>query len=159
MLKDGVVSNYALFGAMAQIRYTEAVATLDADILVALPDETGLDLLRPIYAYCARRGYLPSGEAIVVGEWPVQFIPAFDSLTRDAMTRADVADYEGLPLRVVRADDLAVIALSVGRGKDFLRVQSLIAAGAARREDVKDLAARYGLEAAWRRYVEQFDAR
>jgi hypothetical protein len=31
MLAAGVIKNYALFGAMAQMRYTEAVATLDAD--------------------------------------------------------------------------------------------------------------------------------
>lgn len=29
-----VIQNYALFGAMAQMRYTEPVATLDADVLV-----------------------------------------------------------------------------------------------------------------------------
>ena len=33
----GVVSDCALFGAVAQMRYTEPVATLDADVLVALP--------------------------------------------------------------------------------------------------------------------------
>ena len=49
MVKLGVISNYAVFGAIAQMRYTEAVATLDADILVALPDENRLDLLKPIY--------------------------------------------------------------------------------------------------------------
>jgi len=33
----GVIREYALFGAAAQMRYTEPVATLDADVLVAVP--------------------------------------------------------------------------------------------------------------------------
>ncbi len=52
MVEARIISTYAVFGAVAQMRYTEAVATLDADILVALPDESSLDLLRPIYAFC-----------------------------------------------------------------------------------------------------------
>ena len=33
---SGVIRDYALFGAVAQMRYTEPVATLDADVLVLL---------------------------------------------------------------------------------------------------------------------------
>ncbi len=36
MLADGIVSNYAILGAVAQMRYTEAVVTMDLDVLVAL---------------------------------------------------------------------------------------------------------------------------
>jgi len=62
MLDAGVISNYALFGATAQMRYTEAVATLDADILVAVPPSDRLDILAPIYKFCAANGYQPEGE-------------------------------------------------------------------------------------------------
>ena len=48
MRDAGVVTNYALFGATAQMRYTEPVATLDADVLVALPGAERLDLLGPV---------------------------------------------------------------------------------------------------------------
>ena len=37
MRDAGVILNYALFGAVAQMRYTEPVATLDANVLVAVP--------------------------------------------------------------------------------------------------------------------------
>lgn len=37
MRSRGVIQDYALFGAAAQMRYTEPVATLDADVLVAVP--------------------------------------------------------------------------------------------------------------------------
>lgn len=42
MWDAGVIQNYALFEAMAQMRYTEAVATLDADVLVAVASLNGL---------------------------------------------------------------------------------------------------------------------
>ena len=71
---SGLVQGYALFGAMAQMRYTEPVATLHADVLVAVSQPDRLDVLGDIYAFCSARGYLPEGEAVRVGAWPVQFV-------------------------------------------------------------------------------------
>ena len=56
MSASGVIENYALFGAAAQMRYTEPVATLDADVLVAVAQPDRLDAVRDIYAFCADRG-------------------------------------------------------------------------------------------------------
>lgn len=65
MREAGVISDYALFGAAAQMRYTEPVATLDADVLVTVPGPEGLDKLGPIYQFCATKGYHPEGEAML----------------------------------------------------------------------------------------------
>jgi hypothetical protein len=159
MVQTGVISNYAVFGAVAQMRYTEAVATLDAAILVAVPQPESLDVLSPIYTFCRKRGYLPEGEAIRVGDWPVQFIPAFSPLTEAAMRDAETGDIDGVPLRVVRADYLAVIALSVGRAKDMARIVALREAGAATDTAIEELAARHGLSPAWKTFQERFRER
>jgi hypothetical protein len=156
MRDDGIIRNYAVFGAIAQMRYTEPVATLDADILVVLPDTTGLDALSSIYRYCEARGYHPAGEAIVVDRWPVQFIPAFSALTEQAVAEAETDAIDGVPLRVVTAAHLAVIALSVGRNKDHLRVLSLLDAGAVSREDVQALAQRHDLADRWRAFEQRY---
>jgi hypothetical protein len=152
-----VINDYALFGAAAQMRYTEPVATLDADILVDLPPSSRLDLLAPIYDFCRSRGLSPIGEAIQVGEWPVQFIPVFDTITREALLTAETVDFEGLPFRVVRADYLAVIALSVGRPKDAARIIALLDSGNVGRAEVQSIAKRHGLGEKWtafeRRYL------
>jgi hypothetical protein len=157
MVDAGVITNYAVFGAVAQMRYTEAVLTLDADILVIVPDPDALDLLYPIYAFCRERGYQPEGEAIRVGDWPVQIIPAFSELTHEAIREAETGDLDGVPLRVVRADYLAVIALSVGRAKDFARVLALREAGAVTDKEISELAARQNLTSAWNVFRERFD--
>lgn len=156
MRAAGVVSDYALFGAVAQMRYTEPVATLDADVLVALPPPEGLDVLSPVYEFCAAKGYRPEGEAVRVGAWPVQFIPVFSPLTREALEQADTADFEGEPFRVVRADYLAVIALSAGRAKDFTRILALLEAGGVTPEDIAALAERHRLAEAWKRFKTRF---
>jgi hypothetical protein len=152
----GVITNYALFGAVAQMRYTEPVATLDADVLVALPGPDRLDVLATIYQFCADRGYRADGEAVRVGPWPVQFVPVFSPLTREAVEQAETAEFEGIELRVVRADHLAVIALSVGRAKDLTRILALLEAGSVGREQVAALAERHDLADAWRRFESRF---
>ena len=156
MRAAGVVLDYALFGAAAQMRYTEAVATLDVNMLVVVPAPDRLDVLAPLYEFCAQRGLAPEGEAVAVGSWPVQFVPVFSGLTEAAVRDAETADFEGEPLRVVRADYLAAIALSVGRPKDFARVLALLESGSVTRDDVSSLAGRYGLASAWARFCSRF---
>ena len=156
MLAAGVVEDYALFGAVAQMRYTEPVATLDADVLVAVPSPDRLDVLDRVYEFCRGKGYLPEGESIRVGEWPVQFIPTFSPLAGEALREAETADFEGVPLRVVRAEYLAILALSVGRAKDFTRILALLESGSVSRRQIDELAARHGLADDWRRFVGKF---
>lgn len=156
MVAAGVITDYAVFGAVAQMRYTEAVVTMDVEILVALPDTDRFDLLVPVYHYCDSQGYCPEGEAIRVGDWPVQFIPVFSPLTEESVQQAEIGDIDDVPMRVVRADYLAVIALSVGRPKDFARILALVETEAATLEQIAELAARHGLAEEWKRFVERF---
>lgn len=156
MQQAGVIKNYALFGAVAQMRYTEAVATLDADVLVAVADPDRIDVLGGVYEFCAAKKYQPEGEAVRVGAWPAQFVPAFSPLTQEAMEQAETADFEGVPFRVIRADHLAVIALSVGRAKDLARILALLESGSVGRADIASLALRHGLADAWRRFEQRF---
>jgi len=156
MRGSGVILNYALFGAVAQMRYTEPVATLDADVLVAIPTPEGLDVLAPIYKFCVSKGYKAEGEAIQVEAWPVQFIPVYSAITQEALEEAEAVEFEGVPFRVVRADYLAVIALSVGRAKDFTRILALFESGCIAQERIAQLAEKHGLSDAWKRFKRRF---
>ena len=156
MQRVGVIRSYALFGATAQMRYTEPVATLDADVLVAIAAPDRLDVLGGVYEFCAAKGYQADGEAIRVGAWPTQFVPVFSPLTEEALEQADTADFEGVAFRVVRPDHLAVIALSVGRAKDLTRILALLESGSVSRDAIGSLAARHGLADAWRRFESRF---
>lgn len=154
--ESGVIHDYALFGAVAQMRYTEPVATLDADVLVLLNDDTGLHVLAPIYIFCRKHGRVPEGEAIRVGNWPVQFVPTFSPLTDEAVRKAETGEIDGDPVRVVSAIHLAVIALSVERPKDHLRILALIEAKAVSEKAMQELAARHNLTDQWSAFKRKF---
>lgn len=156
MIEAGVITDYALFGALAQIRYTEPVATIDADVLVGIPRPDRMDVLTPLYEFCAMKGYLPEGEAIRVGEWPLQLVPTFSPLTQEAMENSERTDFEGIPFRVVRAEYLAAIALEAGRAKDMARILALLESASVTPDAVGAIAARHGLQDAWKRFVTRF---
>jgi hypothetical protein len=69
---------------------------------------------------------------------------------------ADTVDFEGAPLRVVRADHLAVIALNTGRAKDFTRILALLDSGSVTRESIATLTEKHGLGQEWQRFVTRF---
>jgi hypothetical protein len=156
MRAAGVIAEYALFGATAQMRYTEAVATLDADVLISVLQTERLDILTPVYEFCEQKGYMPEGEAIQIGPWPVQFVPVFNQLTGEAVDQAETADFEGISFRVVRAAHLAVIALSTGRAKDFARILALLESGSVAPAEIQGLAQRHGLLESWNRFKTRF---
>jgi hypothetical protein len=70
--------------------------------------------------------------------------------------QADTVDFEGVPLRVVRAVHLAVIALKVGRAKDFARILALLEAESVTPEEIAGLAGKHGLEKAWQGFAARF---
>jgi hypothetical protein len=156
MQAAAVITAYTLFGAIAQMRYSEAVTTVDADVLVIVPDPDRPDPLSSVYAYCVERGYQREGEAIRVGVWPVQLVPVFNQLTTEAVETAEQEELEGVMVRVIRPTYLAVIALSVGRGKDHLRILALLESGVVTRSAIASLAERHGLLEAWRRFEGRF---
>ena len=156
MLKAGVITNYAVFGAVAQMRYTEAVLTDDVDVIVALPGDPGLDPLRTIHDYCRARGLSPQGQYVRVGNWPVQFHLPCNPVMEEALRQCVVEDFEGVPLRVLTADYLALLSLHVGRGKDYTRILQLMESGAVDLRSLEPVAKRLGLDAALAKFRSRF---
>lgn len=87
----------------------------------------------------------------------IQFILAFSPLTEAAIREAETGDVDGVALRVVRADYLAMIALSVGRAKDFARILALREAGAVTNGQIAKLASLHGLAPAWGKFLKRFN--
>jgi len=54
MKAEAVIRDYALFGAVAQMRYTEPVATLDADVLIGVAEPERIDVLSEEAISCWR---------------------------------------------------------------------------------------------------------
>ena len=116
MQAKGVIGKYAIGGAVGATFYLEPAATLDVDIFVVLPNRIGSSLvtLTPIYDYLTGRGCRTEGEHIMVGTWPVQFLPASDALEKEALDDAVPTEVDGVKTWVMTAEHLVAIALRTG---------------------------------------------
>jgi hypothetical protein len=158
MQVDRVIGDYAIGGAVGATLYLEPAATLDVDIFVTLPAAPGGRLLSlaPIYDYLKARGCLVRDEHIVIGEWPVQFLPPSDDLEREAVAQAIATTVEGVSTRVLSAEHLVVIALRTGRSKDHIRILQFIEQNAVNREKLQSVLERHGLTAKWNQFERKF---
>jgi len=126
MTRQGIIKAYAIGGGIAATYYIEPVLTYDLDIFF-IPAKEGLDVLAPIYDYAKAHGYDSRAESLVIEGFPVQFIPAYNDLVREAVEKAATLKYREAEAKVVTAEYLAVIALQTGRAKDRERVIRLLA--------------------------------
>src|SRR5437016_577821 len=130
MVKDGVIEDYAIGGAVAAIYYLEPFDTADLDVFVQV-ETSGSDLmiLAPIYEYLVKRGYKATGEFIYIEGFPVQFLPVFNPLTEEAVRKAQLIKYARVTTRIMRPEHLVAIMLDTGRPKDYLRISMFLEQG------------------------------
>lgn len=152
--RDGVLSRYAIGGAMAAAFYIEPVLTFDLDIFVILPQTAGgLVTLEPLYEALRARGYAEEGECMNIEGVPVQFLPAHNDLLAEALAEARETLYEQTPTRVLRVEHLAAIALQTGRDKDRERLRLFRQQARLDDDYLKRVLARHGLEAKWKQWT------
>lgn len=158
MQADGVIGKYAVGGAVGATFYLEPSATLDVDIFVTLPLAPGSSLLSltPIYEYLTARGCSVKGEYIVVGDWPVQFLPPNDALEREAIMGAVQTEVEGVKTWVMRAEHLVAIALRTGRAKDHARILQFLEQNAVDRDKLDSVLARHALIPKWELFESKY---
>ena len=158
MQADGVIGKYAIGGAVGATFYLEPAATLDVDIFVTLPPPpSGLLLsLAPIYDYLRARGGMVQDEYIVIGNWPVQFLPPSDDLEREAVAQSVATTVEGIGTWVMTAEHLVAIALRTGRAKDHSRILQFIEQGAVDREKLRSLLERHQLTTKWKQFDDKY---
>jgi hypothetical protein len=144
----GLIREYAIFGAVAQAFWDEAIPTFDLDVLVLLaPQQSILVDLGPIYEWAQERGHAREAEHIVISGVPVQFVPAPDALHEEAVKTAAVREFDRIPIRIVRPEYLIALWLqppadSASRKE---RAAKLHESGQVDEALLADLLARYNL--------------
>jgi len=158
MKADGVITNYAIGGAVGATFYLEPVATLDVDVFIDVHTAAGSTLLslEPIYSYVREHGGKLEGEYIIIGGWPVQFLPPTGALVEEALARAVAVDIEGMQAQVFTAEYLAAIALQTGRSKDKVRLCQFLEDKALDLTKFEALIEQHQLTEKWRRFRQQF---
>lgn len=148
MRRDGLISEYALGGAMAMIFWSEPTVTFDLDVFVLLDQSGPLISLDAIYRWARHRGYPEQAEHLVIAGLPVQVIPAHDALTVEAVSTAADLDYDGEPIRVIRPEYLIAMFLepTARTRKRLERVATLLDEGVLDRDLLKILLDRNKLQ-------------
>lgn len=150
MVKDGVIDEYAIGGAVAALFYIEPINTNDLDIFFHMKDlSAGLDILSPLYKYLSGLGYKGKGEAIDIEGWPVQFLPIFNPLLEEAVEQAKEVRFQRTTTRIMQAEHLVAIMLQIGRLKDHARIAQFIEHDAFDQKQLTDILSRHGLIKKW----------
>jgi hypothetical protein len=112
MKESGVITEYAVAGAMALMFWIEPVPTFDLDVLVLLPQSEGpIVSLQPIYEWATKQGYTSDLEHILIDGVPVQFLPSYSDLSDEAIQTAVDLQYRGVAIRVVKPEYLIALYL------------------------------------------------
>jgi hypothetical protein len=126
--EQGLFEKYAIGGAVAAIFYAEPVVTFDLDIMVILPGSANeLDPLRGVFDWAKSKGYELDKEQIIIGGIPVQFLPVYNELVKEAVENSIEKEFEGIKTFVIPPEYLAAIMLDTSRAKDrerFVRFYS-----------------------------------
>lgn len=101
--------------------YVEPLLTYDLDIFF-IPAEDRIDVLSPIYDYLKGKGCKIQREHIMIEGIPVQFIPVYNELIKDAVLRAKEVKYGRMKTKVLGLEYLAAIMLQTNRTKDRQRL-------------------------------------
>ena len=156
MVKDGVIEQYAIGGAVAAIFYIEPINTNDLDIFFHVKDPSaGLEILAPLYKYLSDLGYEGQKEAIDIEGWPVQFLPVFNPLLEEAVEQAREVRFQRTKTRVMQAEHLVAIMLQTGRLKDHARIAQFMEHEVVDQERLADILTRHGLIGKWKKLNQQ----
>ena len=145
LVSAGLIKDYALGGALAAIYYTEPITTYDADIIFVPSDKTLSAGIPAIYSHLQSKGWRVEHEHLLIGNFPVQFLAA-SGLTEEAVREARPAQYEGVPAKVFRPEYIIAIAASVGRHKDFARIEQMLDQVKIDKALLDDILRRYSLQ-------------
>lgn len=158
MVSDGVITKYAIGGAVGATFFLEPVSTFDIDIFISYRDVPPGPILslEKIYNYLKQLGYSSSGEHIEIEGWKVQFLPAPDALYEEAVDRAVETELDGVPTRIVSAEHLMAIALQTGRTKDFLRIEQFISDKVFDSGILGEILNKHGLMDKWTAFNQKF---
>ena len=149
LVEEKIVEKYAVCGGTAALFYdTETLRTYDIDIFVAIPQTGFLIDLSAIYAWARSRGYGIDAEHLMIHSVPVQILVAGAGLELEALETANILDYDGVPIRVVKPEYLILLYAKVGGRNRIRRALDLLELELEEKLMVS-LVEKYDLQAQW----------
>ena len=157
MCQAGLIGDFAIGGGIATVYYTEPLFTYDLDIFyVSQNSDEKIISLSPIYNFLRKKGYRVEKEHIVIGQMPVQFIPVYNNLVKEAVENAHWAKYGKSRVKILRAEYLIAISLQTFRPKDKERIIRLLQEGKVDRKYLGGILQRHHLEEKFVRFMKVY---
>lgn len=119
--ENKLIHDFAIGGGIAVLYYVEPLLTYDLDIFF-IPVEESLDVLSSIYKYFRRKGFKTHKEHILIDGVPVQFIPVYNDLVKEAVGNSIEVRYGRLKTKVIGLEYLVAIMLQTYRSIDRERI-------------------------------------
>ena len=151
----GLFKSYAVGGGIAAMYYFEPILTYDLDIFF-IPVKENIDVLAPLYSYLKEKGYLPEKEHVVIEGIPVQLIPVYNDLVREAVENARETDYKEVKIRILTAEYLVAVSLQTYRPKDRERLVKFLDETRIDLLRLKTILKDHGLEEKFRKFRERY---
>lgn len=152
-----LIGEFAIAGGIATIFYVEPILTYDLDIFFIMPEGSkGIITLSPIYDYLKKRGYSADKEHIVIEGLPVQFIPVYNELVKEAVENAKAVKYKNAKTKVIRAEHLIAIMIQTSRPKDKERIIKLIDEAKIDKKYLKEILVRHKLNEIFERFIKLY---
>ena len=150
--REGVLTRYAIGGAIGAMFYAEPASTFDLDIFCLIPNSGLLIDMGPLYKSLEDKGYLPNKEEqIVIEGIPVQFIVTPPGLEEEALEMAVETEFSEVKSRVFTYEHLLAIMVKTGRPKDIARIETCLETTQPDRAILEEILLRYNLLEKWKR--------
>jgi len=149
-----LIKKYAIGGGIATIYYVEPILTYDLDIFFIQPEEEKeIMSISSIYDFLETKGYKPHKEHIIIEDLPVQFLPAYNELIREAIENAVEVKYKKTKTRIFRAEYLVAIMIQTSRPKDKERMIKILDEAEIEKGYLTKILRKYGLKEKFERFV------
>jgi predicted nucleotidyltransferase len=139
-----VFKDFSIGGGIAALYYIEPLLTYDLDIFF-IPIEDSIDVLAPIYRYLKEKGFKTKGEHVLIEGVPVQFIPAYNDLVKEAVLYSDEVKYGRIKTKVLGLEYLIAVMLQTYRPKDRERLVKIFEEAKFDLKILKTILKKYGL--------------
>jgi len=139
-----VLKDFSIGGGIAALYYIEPLLTYDLDIFF-IPIEDSIDVLAPIYQYLIEKGFKAKKEHVLIEGVPVQFIPAYNELVKEAVQYSNEVKYGRIKTKILGLEYLIAVMLQTYRPKDRERLVKVFEEAKIDRTLLKKILKKYGL--------------
>ena len=157
MQKECVFKKYAIGGGIAALFYIEPIATFDLDVFIILNDKSLLASLTPIYSWLKQKGYKTKNEQIIIEGIPVQFIPVYNDMVKEAVLNSCKKKYLDTTSYVLKKEYLIAIMLQTNRQKDRERILMFLEETKISFTLLENILSEFDLIKAWNSFRKRFN--